>query len=239
MSCERFEGERIDVAAGESPSPALQAHLDGCAACRARLDEQRHVLGDVDRVLGARLSAEPSADFAARVRARVGETEPRRPWRPVWVAALAAALAAAVLAGWMARRSDREVPAGPPQAATVSEAQSRQDAPRVTPSDQPRRSSAPAVTSPRVAATRVAATAPRRVPAREGAEPLVLVPSGEEDALRRFVDSLRHGAQPAPPLLIAGTSVEGAVERPPLLEFPAVTIEPLPDPAVSPERSRR
>ncbi len=239
MSCERFEGERIDVAAGESPSPALQAHLEGCAACRARLDEQRRVLEDVDRVLGARLSAEPSPDFAARVRARVGETESRRPWRPLWVAALAAALAAAVLAGWMVLRPDREVPAGPRQVTTASEARPHQDAPRVTPSDQPRPSSAPALTPPRVAATRVAATAPRRVPATDRAEPLVLVPSGEEDALRRFVDSLRHGAQPAPPLLIAGTSLEGAVEPPPLLDFPAVTIEPLPDPAVSPERSQR
>jgi hypothetical protein len=239
MSCERFEGERIDVAAGQPPSPALQAHLEGCAACRTRLDQQRRVLADFDRVLGARLSAEPSPDFAARVRTRVGETEPRRPWRPVWMAALAAALAAAVLAGWMARRPDREVPAGPRQAATASEARPRRDTPRVAPSDAPIRSNVPAVARPRVAAARVATNPPRRGAAAKVAEPLVLVPSGEEEALRRFVANLGRGAQPAPPLLIAGTSVDGAVAPPPLLEFPAVTIAPLPDPAVSPERSQR
>ncbi len=226
MSCERFEGERIDVAAGQPPSPELQAHLEGCAECRARLDEQRRLLADVDRVLGARLSAEPSLDFAARVAARVRDTEMRRPWRPVWVVGLAAALVAAVLAGWMARRPDREVPAGPRQAATASEAPARRDIPRVTRSDAPRRSSVPAVTVPRAAAAKVA-------------EPLVLVPRGEEEAMRRFVANLGRGAQPAPPLLVAGTSVDGAVAPPPLLEFPAVTIDPLPDPAVSPERSQR
>lgn len=67
----------------------------------------------------------------------------------------------------------------------------------------------------------------------------MLVPPGEEAALRSFVANLRRGAQPAPPLLVAGTSVDGAVAPPPLLEFPAVTIDPLPDPAVSPERSQR
>jgi len=237
MSCERFEEERMDVAAGREPSPALRAHLEGCPDCRAGIDHERRALADVDRVLSARLSAMPSPDFAARVATRVRETEDRHRWRLAWMAAMAAAVGAAVVAGGLARRPDRAAPARLPEAATSAGMAPRQDAARPRPSDRPRTPPAPAAAPPRAVTARLAARAPRPA-ATAATEPLVLVPSGQDDALRRFVATL--GLQrPAPPLLIAGTAVDGSVEPPPLLEIPAVTVEPLSDPAVSPERSQR
>ena len=239
MSCERFEGDLIDVAAGVPAAPGLEAHLEGCPACRARLDERRRVLEDVDHVLRARLGAEPSPELAARVMSRLAEGDARAPWRPFWLAAVAAALGAALLAGWMARRPGGEVPAGPREATTSPETRPHQDGSRMMPSDRPNAPEPRAVTRPRAATARLAARAPRRPAATQGAEPLVLLPPGQEDALRRFVANLGRGTQPAPALLVAATSVEGAVEAPPLLDIPAVTVEPLSDPAVSRERSRR
>jgi hypothetical protein len=239
MSCERFERALIDVAAGVPAAPGLEAHLEGCQVCRALVDEQRRALKDVDRALRARLSAEPSPELAARVMSRLAEGEARASWRPAWLAAVAAGLGAALLAGWMARRPGGEVPAGPRQAATSPETRPRQDASRVTPSDRTATPTAPAVTRRRAATARVAVSAPRRAAVTDRAEPLVLVPPGQEEALRQFVTNLGRGTPPAPPLLVAGTSVDGAVQPPPLLEIPAVTVEPLSDPAVSRERSRR
>ncbi|PYQ53248.1 MAG: hypothetical protein DMF78_09420 [Acidobacteria bacterium] len=238
MSCERFEEETIDVAAGRPPSAAFGAHLAGCTACRARVNEQRHVLEDVDRVMGAGLNVAPSPDLAARVEARLRERDDRSRWRPVWVAAMAAVLGAVLLAGWMARRPGGEVPTGPRQATTSPETRPGPDQSRVTPSDRPATPRARAVTRPRAATPRVAVSAPRRA-AAIATEPLVLVPPGQGEALRRFVANLGRGTRPAPPLLVAGASVDGAVEPPPLLEIPAVTVEPLSDPTVSPERSQR
>jgi hypothetical protein len=134
---------------------------------------------------------------------------------------MAAAVGVAALAGWLARRPAGEVPGGMSQAVAVPRATARPDAARAA------------------AGVRVAAGAPPRVAARPTAEPLVLVPPGQEEALRRFVVSLRDGALPTPPLLIAGTSVEGAVETPPLPDVPAVFVEPLSDAGVVSERSQR
>jgi hypothetical protein len=239
MSCERFEDERIDVAAGAAPSPALAAHLQVCPACRARIEEQRRRLDEVDRVLKTGLGAEPSPDLTARVHVRLRETADRRAWRPVWVAALAAAVAAALLTGWMVRRPRGALTAGPRQAATLPEARPREGVTRVMPTGESSRPGVPAVTRRRVAIAGAAPRAPRRVAATGAAEPPVLVPPGQEEALRRFVASLGGGVRPAPPLLAAGASVDGAVEPPALLQIPTMTIEPLPDPAVSPERSQR
>jgi hypothetical protein len=239
MSCERFEEETIDVAAGRPPSRGMEAHLGGCPACRARLDQRRRVLADVDHVLRARLGAGPSPELAARVMSRLAEGEARAPWRPFWLAAVAAGLGAALLAGWMARGPEGEVPTGPRQATTSPETRPRQDDSLVTPSGEPATPTAPAVTPPRASIARVAARARRRAATTDGLEPLVLVPPGQEKALRRFVTNLGRGTAPAPPLLMAGTPVDGAVQPPPLLEIPAVSVEPLSDPSVSPERSQR
>ncbi len=57
---------------------ALARHLDACAGCRAALDAQRAVRG----LLAARPETPAPAGFAARVLARLPETNRRAPARP-------------------------------------------------------------------------------------------------------------------------------------------------------------
>jgi len=69
-------------------------------------------------------------------------------------------------------------------------------------------------------------------------EPEVLVPAGQEEALRRFVASLREDAGTPRPLLRATATVESPVAPPPLIQIPVLASEPLSDPADPLERSK-
>lgn len=76
---------RLDGELPAEDAALLARHLKSCAECRA-IDEQLH---QVDAALRAGLAlGEPSADFAARVRARL---EPARPAHPAWATWLPAA----------------------------------------------------------------------------------------------------------------------------------------------------
>jgi hypothetical protein len=67
-------------------------------------------------------------------------------------------------------------------------------------------------------------------------EPEVLVPPGQEAALRRFVEVLREGSAP-PPLLLTGASLESLIAPVPLIEIPVLDAKPLADSVDSAERS--
>lgn len=83
---------------------ALEAHVDGCAACRAELEELRVVARALPAADPAHLGARPAppADLADRVAARIRgarKTQLRRRWKVgVGAAAAAAAIAVATLA---------------------------------------------------------------------------------------------------------------------------------------------
>lgn len=84
MSCQdRIDAIR-DHASGGEATAELRAHLDGCAACRQRLEEARAKLALLDRALAAEINVAPPAKAT--------------PW-----IAVAAALVLAV-AGWWAFR---------------------------------------------------------------------------------------------------------------------------------------
>lgn len=80
-----------DVLTGP-PSPALRAHLDGCAACRARRDELRPLERRL-AALGRALTPDADAALVRRIVARIPQQPERRrsAWR--WAAGLAAAAA--------------------------------------------------------------------------------------------------------------------------------------------------
>jgi hypothetical protein len=240
MGCERFEAELIAVAAGAAPSARVQAHLEDCLSCRRWLQEQQSLLDDVDRALKARLRVEPSPRVAARVVSRLAEARARASWPPPAAAALAAGLGAALLAGWIARRPPAEPPSEARLATRSTPRGPRDPAPTPSPAAHPT-GVAPVDARPR-GAVHIARTAAQRRPgtvrARAGSEePVVLVPPGQEELLRRFVAGLRTGTRPAPPLLVASASVESPVAPPPLLEIPPLDAEPLDEAADPPKGS--
>ncbi len=112
----------------------VEAHLAGCAACRAQVDELLALVG----VLGEWPGVAPSPSFDAALRARVAqEAEEGSGWfvlRPAWGAALAAAIVLAAAIGlW--RPAEVEPPPVPP-------------APGVAVAPQPRQSPQQAPTQP-------------------------------------------------------------------------------------------
>jgi hypothetical protein len=68
-------------------------------------------------------------------------------------------------------------------------------------------------------------------------EPEVLIPPGQEEALRRFVTALRDGTAPVPPLLATGASVGSLIVPAPLIEIAPLEANPLADSVELPERS--
>jgi hypothetical protein len=234
MRCERDEQDLTVGAAGGAITPDLESHLEGCAACRERLAEKQALLGHIDQVLTSHLDVEPSPALRRRVIARVAEAERARRRMARWGAAtaLAAGLAMALLAGGLAHRSPEtssertatgpNVPAdGAMKAETVAPVPSVPTAGAALTPHVVHRGSPPAAARP--------AAAP---------EPEVLVPPGQEEALRRFAASLREDAGTPRPLLRATATVESPVAPPPLIEIPVLASEPLSDPADPLERSK-
>lgn len=99
MNCERMETKLIaflDGKATPAERRAVEAHLESCAACRARAEEFRAVSALLDHAP----VDDPSPAFDARMRAAVA-AEPARGWFTLveWgVPALRSAAALAVLA---------------------------------------------------------------------------------------------------------------------------------------------
>jgi hypothetical protein len=237
MRCEQYEQDLNVGAAGGTITPEVEAHLAVCAACDGRLAEKRALIASVDRVLTADLDVEPSPALRSHVRARVSgaESERRRAAPRAVAAALAAGLALAVLGGRWAHRPF--VPPGPAAAVRIVP-----DAPAGAAVQ--REPPAPLRSAPRAAVATATHAHRRATPptiARSAVWPAseVLVPPGQEDALRRFMAGLREDPHTARPLLRTSASVESPVEPPPLIDIPALAIsEPLAEPAERLERSK-
>jgi hypothetical protein len=237
MRCDRYDTDLTAGAAGEAITRDLEAHLEGCVGCRERLAEKRALLESVDRVLRMDLDVQPSPALRHRVITRVAETERerRRIVPGVAAAALAAGLIIVLVAGaWARRRSATPLESS---AVAISLGFPARDA--VTPETHPPLL-IPSTPRPLVAAKPHAVrSGSRSVVAREAfvREPEVLVPPGQEAALRRFVAVLRDGSAPPPPLLLTGASLESLIAPIPLIKIPALETKPLADSVDSPERS--
>ena len=237
MRCDRYEQDLNVGAAGGTITPEVEAHLEGCVGCRERLAGKRALLESVDHVLRMDLDVAPSPALRQRVITRVAETERerRRIVPGVAAAALAAGLVIVLIAGaWARRRSSTPLESS---AAAISHGLPARDA--VTPeTHEP--PLIPSTPRPVVAATPHAVQAGSRPAVARPAfvrEPEVLVPPGQEAALRRFIAALRDGSAPPPPLLLTGASLESLIAPIPLIEIPALATKPLADSVDSPERS--
>ncbi|HUI75777.1 MAG TPA: zf-HC2 domain-containing protein [Candidatus Acidoferrum sp.] len=113
MSCERMEKQMLPYVDGrlkESERAEVEKHLEGCAACRVRVNAFRAVGSLLDELP----QIEPSGAFDARVHARVA-AEPRKSGWLMWLkpsprVAFAASLLV-VATVWVATHpSDRVTP---------------------------------------------------------------------------------------------------------------------------------
>lgn len=103
MNCERISNALIPYMDGRADAAKrreVEAHLAGCDACRARVEEYRKLWNVLDEVS----ATEPSFGFDARLRARIA-AEPRRNWFAWLVPSPRLAFATAFLVAlsvWMA-----------------------------------------------------------------------------------------------------------------------------------------
>ena len=96
MNCSRMENQILPYIDGRlKPGDIrdVEAHLEGCAACKLRVSEFRAVSGLLEELP----QIEPSGAFDARVRARVAAEPVKQSWWSVFMPSPRAAFAAAML----------------------------------------------------------------------------------------------------------------------------------------------
>ncbi len=167
---------------------------------------------DVDRELKAALSVSPSPDFEARVLRRVAADRPSRwPSHYGWLAAAASLVIVAGMFYALNRKAAVVAPAPAPQIVTHTAP------PAVMP-----RLEAPILKStnalPRVETVRALRRAPRT------AEPEVLVPRNQMEAVRRLVRAVNEGRIVEPP----AEPPQGPMAPPAKLGVAPVVVEPIP-----------
>ncbi len=198
MDCKRYKKDLAAAALGALEprrEAEFAAHLASCAACRAALGDERRLLHIIDRGVAASVAAEPSAEFAARVRRRLDqEPVPAHSWFARWVPAAAGALAVlALVALWLARRPP-VLPgtAEPPRTAGGQQRPSREEpAPAELPVEQ--------AATPRGKGSAIHL---KRHVAVRTARPEVLVLPGQRAAVLQFYEAVGSGRVDTASLLV-------------------------------------
>jgi hypothetical protein len=250
MACERFRDALADVAAGAPAPVGVEAHLASCEACRAELRALRQALAVADAETALLASAEPSPELPARIRRAVAESEPSPAWRFGWLwPAVAAAATVLVALAVVIERGTRPAPGprvavGAPPAHPTGrprawESVDRPEEGPVTPrsSVQVERRGVGSPAGGSLLAGQNDARRDDNAPARSRsagrraipAEPEVLVPPGETDALLRFV-ALVHRDRLVPPVLSAAGQASADLAEPAPIDIKPLEIVPL-DPA--------
>lgn len=229
MACERYVDALAGVAAGAPAGAEIEAHLVTCEACRVELQALRGALGVADAELLRLLAAEPSPALRMRIREAVAQDAVRRsfarwfPARRLLPAAATILTALAILVVWHETR-----PAPGPRGASPSRA------PR--PAGRPPTAGLPA---PLTEARRPAAGAasrpahiraphpvgPRASMPKAAAEPEVLVPPEEAEALARFALDLERRQVAPGSLLVADLRAPLAEPKP--IDIAPIEIAPL------------
>lgn len=218
MDCKRYEAALRAHALGEPPSPALEAHLASCAACRETLAVGRGLQTAIDNTLDRLRQIEPSRAFLARARTAAGDASlasPRLGWldRVAWSPVLAVVVLALGL-GVIVARGPRSPEPPRPTLPSSPPASARPPLPELAASI-----SRPPAVSP-------LPDAPHRARAPED-RLLVLVPPGQEEAIVRLARLVAAGAVAPPASLVDPPDPSRPLTPPAELSFPPLAIEPL------------
>jgi hypothetical protein len=188
MICDRFRSQLADVALGAPATPPLLSHLEACPRCSAWLDRERALLARIDDEVRATLALTPSADLPALARRRAAETA-RASGSGRWWWLVPAAAAAGALALTVYLVSDPPGPRpDPPQRAAIAPSRATSAAAVDSPRSQP-----PPGTMERPAREhrfRAHASVQGTLAATVD-YPLVIVPPGQEAAVRRAIAAMR------------------------------------------------
>jgi hypothetical protein len=217
MACEKYSNSIMAaVLGGLSPEheTELREHVARCAACRGKFDQARAALDVADRGVEALVAGEPSAQFAARLRARIAnELSPRpldwRAWIPV---AAGVCVLAASLVTVMIRTPRQTIVNSTPMAQNISNPE-----PEVPATGQGEVAGAPRT---------VRRTKSREVQDRR---PEVLVPPGQLAAVMQFANAVDAGR-------VDGEQIAAAQEQSEEpLKIDAIQIAPLSIPEIDHE----
>lgn len=208
MSCQRFEKEVWDAAAGAS-SPEAAAHLSTCESCRAALASEQSLLDRIDSELQESLEIQPSPAFLPAVRRRVAEVRAQRDTtRRGWLVPALATLAGVLVVGHLMR------PTTPTPTSPVASPARQAERPPVRAAEPfarattraPEGAPAPILRKVAVRDTRQQTAPDRRQESAETSSmPRVFVPAEDAEAVRRLARRLRgHAARAA----VMGPDVE-------------------------------
>lgn len=219
MVCKRYEDWLMDAALGPlapEREAELRAHVEGCAACRAKLDRRRQLVAAMDQAVAASVSAEPSPEFLARVRQRIAEQPAPAPgWFAGWLPVTAGALAAvALLVFWLLPRQE---PARPGPVVTPPTMAGRLP-PKAPPTRGELKKPPVPVRGPRGSVRAPAGVQPPR-------EPEVLVPPEQRAGVEWLYNALQRQPERTTAVLVRQVQAEAEVAQP--LRVSELSIAPL------------
>lgn len=253
--CRKFEKALLDATLGAvapERERAFTAHIAQCEPCRKAYEQARQIAVAVDRGVESLVAGEPSPHFAARLHARMAGEQPAPrfawlEWKPAAAAlALACILAVAGIV-WIATHrnpapnaipSAREIAAVPTPSSQVGSAakphsgapaslQARSSLSAQVPTEPGRAGSSRAVQSGSVAVARLAPRRHTGLRANSPAEPEVIVPPGQLEAVMQLAAAIRSGQIDGKQLLAAQKDVDKPIQIPPL-EIAPIEIPPQP-----------
>ena len=128
--------------AGRGTVAAVEAHVEHCAACAARLSREREVSDGLRALAAATASAAPSAAMEERLRAAFDARHPA-PSTVWWKVAVAAAALVAATGWWWASKDAAKLPG--PDAGVQATAASTRSVPATPPATAPQREGASSV----------------------------------------------------------------------------------------------
>ncbi len=236
MVCKRYQRAIADVAAGAPTAADLEFHLAACGACRAELGALQRGLALADAGLRHLLATEATPALRARIRRVAGEAAGRtrsggfETWGALPATGAALMACAVVVIVWrQVHLAHRSRPAASALVAHRDDESAAPAHPRTVdaaPPAPPPTAGAPTGSRPAADST---ARSPRArhspIPRTVLAEPEVLIPPGEADALFRFALELQHRQVAPDSLLVADR--DAPLPAPKLIEIAPLEIVPL------------